>query len=74
MWKGVLSRPVVDVVNDFLYSYQGKSRDSTRLKAIIVKEEFKKLQLVHAKFYGARETRLLRSYRKTVNSLKTYRR
>ena len=44
------------------------------LKAIIVKEEFKKLQLVHAKFYGARETRLLRSYRKTVNSLKAYRR
>ena len=64
----------MDIVNDFLYSCQGKSRDSTRLKGIIVKEEFKKLELVHAKFYGARKTRSLRSYGKTVNSLKTYRR
>ena len=52
---------VVAIVNDFLYSYQGKSRHSTRLKAIIVKEEFKKLELVHVKIYGARETRSLRS-------------
>lgn len=56
------------IVNDFLYSYQGKSRHSTRLKAIIVKEEFKKLELVHVKIYGARETRSLRSYGKTEQS------
>ena len=54
----------MDIVNDFLYSYHGKNRESIRLKAIIVKEEFKKLEQVHAKFYGARETRSLRSYGK----------